>query len=333
MNMQDIIMGILDRKFGLYKQEDGTYKAEIYADYRDEMDNKSAIEICQSSDPQMALWDKLEEWYGDYAWRLRCELEDEIREEMEADDGPYSEGFTDEEDEEFRSIMEELVYWNYPYDHFLKQEFFVNIMLDTGDGNYDYTLNSPYPCWYGQYNERLDEKSSLLWLARQQGYTKTQLWQALRKGDMADPKGFLESCRVEVVNLASSMAVVTFLVRMSLEQLIELNRCIKLQERNGRFYDVTKIPYCGYIILDKETMTGLFDSWCGGGSVLEIQLEKDVRIPIRFIRSALPDGGDGYGVDSVYGMCGSAWRDTVKMIHAPNKIDEMERDMQVKKSA
>ena len=50
-----------------------------------------------------------------------------------------------------------------------KQEFFVNIMLDTGDGNYDYTLNSAYPCWYGQYDARLDEKSSLLWLARQQG--------------------------------------------------------------------------------------------------------------------------------------------------------------------
>ena len=333
MNMQEIITGILDRKFGLYKKEDGTYEAEIYADYRDEMSNENAIKICQSSDPQMALWDKLEEWYGDYAWHLRCELEDEVRVEMESDDEPYPEGLTDEEKEEFQSIMEELVYWKYPYDYFLKQEFFVNIMLDTGDGNYDYTLNSPYPCWYGQYKERLDEKSSLLWLARQQGYTKTQLWQTLRKGDMADPKGFLESCRVEVANLASSMATVTFLVRMSLEQLIELNRCIKLQERNGRFYDATKIPYCGYIVLDKETMTGLFDPWCGGGSLLDIQLEKDVRIPIRFIRSALPDGGDGYSIDSVYGMCGSAWRDTVKKIHVPKNIDEMEKDMQVKKSA
>ena len=68
-------------------------------------------------------------------------------------------------------------------------------------------------------------------------------------------------------------------------------------------------------------------------SLLDIQLEKDVRIPIRFIRSALPDGGDGYSIDSVYGMCGSAWRDTVKKIHVPNNIDEMEKDMQVKKSA
>lgn len=333
MNMQNIITGILDRKFGFYKKEDGTYEAEIYADYRDEMSNKTAMEICQSSDPQIVFWDKMEEWYGDYAWQLRCELEGEIRKEMESEDGPYSKGFTDEEDDEFQSIMEELVYWDYPYDHFLKQEFFVNIMLDTGDGNYDYTLNSPYPCWYGQYKDRLDEKSSLLWLARQQGFTKTQLWKALREGDMADPHGFLESCRVEVANLASSMATVTFLVRMSLEQLIELNRCIRLQERNGRFYDTTKIPYCGYIILDKETMTGLFDPWCGGGSLLDIELEKDVRIPIRFIRSALPDGGDGYSVGSVYGMCESAWRDTVKKIHAPNKIDEMERTMQIKKSA
>ena len=192
--------------------------------------------------------------------------------------------------------------------------------------NYDFTLNSPYPCWYGDYHARLDEKSSLLWLARQQGYTKTQLWQALRKGDMADPKGFLESCRVECANLPSHMATVTFLVKMTLEQLIDLNRCVRLQDRNGRNYDASKNPYCGYIVLGKDTMCGLFDPWSGGGSVLEIQLERDVRLPIKYIWSALPDGcGHGrYGVGSVYGMCGSAWQDTLIKLQMPGNIDRLE---------
>ena len=54
--------------------------------------------------------------------------------------------------------------------------------------------------------------------------------------------------------------------------------------------------------------------------MFEIQLERDVKLPVKYIRSALPDGGDGYAVESVYGMCGSAWtRGGVKMIHAPMK--------------
>ena len=140
-------------------------------------------------------------------------------------------------------------------------------------------------------------------------------------GDMTNPKGFLQSMRVELANLPSAMSTVTFLVELTLEELIELNRLIRLQDRNGHFYDSRKNPYCGYIIIDKNTETGLYDPWNGGGSVFEIQLERDVRLPIKYIRSALPDGGDGYSIDSVYGMCGSAWQcGGVKTIHAPAKL-------------
>lgn len=325
--MRAAVSAILDRKIGYCKQKDGTFECEIYADYRDEMDEKTAAEICSSSDPWLSLWEKMNEWYFEAECQYRSDLRKEVREELESDDGPYPQGFSNEEDAEFESVMDELVCWTYPEDHFLKQDFYVNIMLDTGDGNYDYTLNSVFPCWYGRPEETIDEKSSLLWLARQQGYTKTQLRKALLRGDMADPKGFLESCQVELANLPSHMATLTFLVRMTLRELIELNRCIKLQDRNGHLYDATKNPYCGYIVLGKETMTGLFDPWSGGGSVLEIELEKDVRIPIRFIRSAMPDGCDDcgrYGVGDVYGMCGSAWESSVKEIHAPKNINELE---------
>ena len=320
------VSDFLNKSYFYCKQKDGTFEMEICADYRDEMDGKTAGEICSSSDPWLALWEKMHEWYFEAELQYRSDLEEELREKLESSYGPYHDGLDDAE-YGLGAVIEELVCWTYPEEHFLKREFFVNIMLDTGDGSYDYTLNSAYPCWYGQYDARLDEKSSLLWLARQQGYTKTQLWRALRKGDVADPKGFLDTCRQELANLPSHMATLTFLVRMTLRDLIELNRCIKLQDRNGHFYDATKNPYCGYIVLGKETMTGLFDPWAGGGSVLEIELEKDVRIPIRFIRSAMPDGCDDcgrYGVGDVYGMCGSAWESSVKEIHAPKNIKELE---------
>lgn len=135
---------------------------------------------------------------------------------------------------------------------------------------------------------------------------------------MANPKGFLQSMRVELTNLASAMSTVTFFVEMTLEDLMELNRLVWLQDRNGHFYDSRKNPYCGYIIIDKNTETGLYDPWNGGGSCLEIELEKDVRLPVKYIRSALLDGGDGYAVEKVYGMCGSAWTSGgVKVIRTP----------------
>ena len=320
------VAAVLADKYWYAKQPDGTFRMEIYADYRDEMDDKTAAKICESADPYLALVEKLEEWYFEAEGYSRNELEKEIRQALTDPDGPYPDGLGDAEEERLNDAITDLAYWVYPEDHFLKQEFCVNIMLDTGDGNHDFTLNSPYPCWCGDYSARLDEKSSLLWLARQQGYTKTRLWRALREGDMRDPKGFLESCRVECANLPSNMAAMTFLVKMTLEDLIALNRCVRLQDRNGHFYDATKNPYCGYILLGKDTMCGLFDPWSGGGSVLEIQLERDVKIPIRFIWSALPDGYGygGYGVGDVYGICGSAWQDTLVKITMPKNINELE---------
>lgn len=203
----------------------------------------------------------------------------------------------------------------------MEQEFYVPIMIDTGDGNYDYTLNARFPCYYGpRQGEAMDDRASLVWLAKQQGYTNGQLRKALDEGDMTNPEGFLQSCRVEAANMASHMQTLTFLVTMTLHDLIRLNEVLHWREKDGRVYDNRKYPYCGYIIIDKKCDCGLYDPWSGGGSVLEIQLEKDVKLPIKYIRSALPDGGDGYSIDSVYGLCSSAWHGKVKEIRVPSKI-------------
>ena len=319
--LRQAISEILDTLLGYDRQPDGTYGYEIYADYRDEMDAKTAIGILGAKEPMEAFWETLDEWYREYRWTLEDELEKKVRAKLTDEDGPYPDGLSDEDDEALRDVLLEMVHHDLPADHYLKQEFYVDIMVDTGDGNFDYTLNAAYPCWYGAYDAPIDPKAGIAWLAKTQGYTRGRLRRALRQGDMADPKGFLESMQVELANLPSAMSTVTFLVDLTLEQLIGLNRLIRLQDRDGRNYDSRKNPYCGYVVIDKDTMTGLYDPWQGGGSVFEIQLEKDVRLPVKFIRSALPDGGDGYSVEEVYGMCGSAWKQGgVKMIHAPVKL-------------
>ena len=296
------------------KKPDGYYHEEIYADYRDEMEDSTLKEIMKSEDPEQTFYEKMFEWYRDAEWEIERDLLEAVVASIEtaAPTETYDE-------DEIKDEIRELVSIDYPYEHFLKQEFCVNIFVDTGDGNYDYVLNCVYPHYNGRCGETIDDKASILWLARQQGYTKTDLNKALRKGDIKDPHGFLESMRQEVINHGSHMAILTFLARMTLEEIFELNELLKLQDRNGHFYDAEKRPYCGYILIDKKVECGLYDLWGGGGSILELQLEKDVRLPIRFIRSATVDGGDGCSIRNVYGTDSSIYRDVIKKIHSPKE--------------
>ena len=232
--LKQAVSDVLDTLLSVERQEDGTFSCEIYADCRDEMDDKTAIKLLHSEYPMLTFWEKMDEWYQDYQWTLGEELEKEVRAKLTATDGPYPEGFSDEDDDRMLDTLHDLVYFQLPADHFMKQTFYVNIMVDTGDGNVDYTLNSAYPRWYGKYGEPIDPRAGIAWLAKTQGYTRGRLKRALRKGDMADPKGFLQSMRVELANLSSAMSTVTFLVELTLEQMMELNRLIRLQDRNGR---------------------------------------------------------------------------------------------------
>ena len=298
------------------KKPDGYYHEEIYADYRDEMEDSTLKEIMKSEDPEQTFYEKMFEWYQDAEWEIERNLLEAVVASIEtaAPTETYDE-------DEIKDEIRELVSIDYPYEHFLKQEFCVNIFVDTGDGNYDYVLNCVYPHYNGRYGETINDRASIVWLASQQGYTKTELNKALREGDIKDPKGFLESMRQEVINHGSHMAILTFLARMTLEEIFELNELLKLQDRNGHFYDAENRPYCGYILIDKKAECGLYDPWGGGGSILELQLEKDVRLPIRFIRSATVDGGDGCSIRNVYGTDSSIYReDVVKKIHAPKKV-------------
>ena len=275
------------------------YEVEIYADYRDELSEKTAIEILKSEDPDLALVEYLEEVYRESRWEEEDSIVDKvldyIRSELDID--------LDEYETDIRDYVLNQVEILLPIDHYKKQDVYLDIFIDTGDGNYDYVLNHRYPA-YGGDDGPIPEEASIVWLARTQGYAEDRLRNALNQGDVHDPSGFLRSMRQEMANLPSHMACLTFLVRMTLGQAIDLN------------WDMTQNP-SGSIILDKETMCGLYDMWSGGGSVLEVELERDVKIPYSIIRSALPDGGDGqYSVGETYGMAASAWQETFKQFCA-----------------
>lgn len=321
---QAVLDELRERKYYLTESGDSFFTGEIYADYRDEMDEKTAGEILKTDDPAFAFEEMMDEWYLSTAYDYRDDLKKEIMAAVaNHKEDVFPANLYDEAEAFIDEFIDEHVWFEAPRDHFLDQEFCVNIMVDAGDGNYDYTLNSVYPYWNGRAKDRIHDCAGIVWLAKSQGYNKTQLWNALKSGDMREPHGFLQSMRVELANLPSHMSTVTFLTKMTLRQLIELNQVIIWREKQGRCYDAREYPNCGYILLGKETMTGLYDPWAGGGSVLDVELEKDVRLPIKFIRCALTDEGHlpcEYGIGEVYGMCESAWKPSYKGIHVPKKV-------------
>lgn len=293
------IENILDAYPSLQRKEEGdstTWHYEIFADYRDELSDTSIREILSRKDPWSHFLEKIEEMHSECAWDASTHILNFIIENLEDDQ-------KDEEDEEkLRELLESesLVIFDYPYDHFLKQEVFINIFLDTGDANYDFALNTIVPAWGGESRE-INDKSSLLWLAQQQGYTKEQLQAYLWSEDHQETDSkFLRSVYQELENCVSRINAVTVLVKLTLRDAIRLQEIVAGKKET--------------IVVGKETMVGLYDPWSGTGSVLAIELEKDVEIPTNLIQSALPDGSYGkYSVQDVYGMCRSAWKTTLTL--------------------
>ena len=100
-----------------------------------------------------------------------------------------------------------------------KMRLMLNVWVETGEGNYDYTLNNYIG--YSVTYEPIQEESSLLWLARQQGYSKEELLDAVMNGNTKGSK-FLESVVDEQDNLTSHMNRLEFFIRMSILDVIKI---------------------------------------------------------------------------------------------------------------
>ena len=51
-----------------WKDENGVFYEEIYADYRDTLDDCTLKKICNDDHPREKLWELLDEWYRDCEW-------------------------------------------------------------------------------------------------------------------------------------------------------------------------------------------------------------------------------------------------------------------------
>ena len=239
-------------------------------------------DIAGSDDPREAFYDWLNDAYEDEVDQAWFNLASECSDDLEI------------EHETAWEFLTERVEVRLPEQHFLDQEIHVDILVDTGDGNYDFICNNIAPAWGGCDPDEAHAEASIFWLAGQQGYCMERVTAAL-KGEETEST-FLESLVREVENEASSINVLTFLCTMTLGQWIEVRENWMQASRRGA------------LRIEKDAVCGLFDPWSGAGSVLDLELEHDVVLPIELVHEITPDAClCRYGVDEVYGLVGTAW--------------------------
>lgn len=205
------------------------------------------------------------------------------------------EGFTEEDftDDEIYYLMSENV--DYNIDELLNKTSLNAYFFPSQQDN----LNSEgSQLYYNLANifedeeDRVNEPISpiLTELFSSQGYKLEDL----RNDSLIENSKFLKSFIEELKDLSSDRCMLTVLTRMNLNEFFDV-------------YNTGK-----KITVDENTTLGLYDAVCGGGSCLEIELEKPFSFEVKKdYFEEFNFSGDlinyGYDIDVVYGLGGEFW--------------------------
>lgn len=285
------------------KDDEENNELERYVDYRDEFPKKTIKDILNADNPREMLWDTTTDWdlccddwtYQDEFWSKLAEFceENNIIED------------------EARDYIYETFNWTYP-ESFLNPTFNAVIIINNGDMNYDFSKHNilNYAGGYG-YCDGLEKTAGLYWLAKQQKRL-TLLKKAIDNPEKETESRFVNSCITELENATCNMCALTFLVQMDLNTAIDIiekqKQALKDKVYNEYYPNEVKGTPLGYITLDKSTTCGLFDNWNGGGSMLEISCEKDIKLPLHLIDRI---DTDDY-IQKVYGLSYECWGNDIK---------------------
>lgn len=278
-----------------YELNKNNIEYKLYVDLNDRLDNSIIADFFKSDDPYVAFIDKLNDMQNCSFDKAVKEIIEEVKINWNSRKFPYY--ANKDYIEEWIEDNTVIVFSDLPYQ---KQMVCVNIIIDSGDAKYDFNLNNLQSACRTDLNAPIHNESSLLWLAKEQGYNKTQFKHSLKYPNATASK-LLKSIREEILNTTTEMNAVVFLVKISLEDLFKLNQLNKNQWSKRK------------IRINKDTVCGLYDKWYGGGSLLGIQLEKDLEIPVRKIFSSVPDEAFEYSIANHYCVTSGLWDSVLTM--------------------
>ena len=289
---------------------------EIYWDYRDELSPdtlKEAVDGYKEAgyeNPKNYLSEKLWELNMDYDSYMFDEIEKEIR---NCDNVNVVEYFVN-----YGDLHEDAAEIGYNgidvcVDEILgKSEFRLNILFGTdNERNFDMSsIVSSFGSWRDPDFEYLESDLDILdnaftYLIHQQGHSVKEVYDCLfgnKKGfGSSEEMDFIKSVVNEIVNNPSeALSELCALVKLDGNQYLELLDAVDKGEQ--------------FLTFKKDTMIGLFNDWSGGGSLLEVELDKPFVVPVSMVRNVQVEGSRdkyGYTVDEVYGLIGSCWKDNL----------------------
>ena len=289
---------------------------EVYWDYRDELSPsfiREAVDKYKEAGDVSAkdyLIEKLEGLNFDYDSNMFDEIETELENCENEHVIDYFEKFGDLRDDAFSVGYNGI---DVKVDEILrKSRFHVNVMFATDtERNFDMgSIVSAFGSWRAPdfeglkaYPEMMD--NALTYFVNQQGHSVQEVYDCLLNNTRGfgsnDKMNFVRSVVNDIVNNASdAMSEVTALVELDGYELLELFEEVEKGER--------------YLAFDKDTTMGIFNEWSGTGGLLEFELEKPFVVPTGMVRNVQIEGTKsdwGYSVDSVFGLIGSCWKETL----------------------
>lgn len=94
-------------------------------------------EICNDEHPREKFWELLDECYRDCEWDYADNV---IKQVLKDED--VAELIENLDEDEVRELIRDQFYVKYPEKHYLDQDVLVDLIVDTGDLNYDFVSNS-----------------------------------------------------------------------------------------------------------------------------------------------------------------------------------------------
>ena len=258
------------------------YRVLVFADYDEEIDASKRQQIIQSENPREMFYDALQigidQLYSDEIDYMIEQIKSKFDEQIYGDFDLYY--------DDVRSFLYESITLQMNEKHYLKHQVDVTFIVDVGDGEKDFTLNnfgsnSSFPEIFANEIDVIDSKSGILWLIEQQGYSKMQLFNAIKFNRYCGST-LLQSVANELDEVNTSINALTIVKTMTLGDAIDIIETIKENEN---------------IEFEKETRLGSFDFIGGSGSDMNIQLEEKLIIPTKFIKVQ----DSGISVSDVYG--------------------------------
>lgn len=295
----DIIKEILQNSNYIDGKRDGQYYHTLYLDYNDLKNFDETLmnwfkeeEFVSKEDFYDYLYQYVYEAYEDYESEIYTKIIEEVIEKLQESE------IEDIDEDDIRDYIFDLVFIDYDdvFNMIKNIEIKCYLALTNTNEELNYDLGESGSTYLNDeeisYKEFEKLHNSNIFLCNSQGHSLKELYDYYYEKNKTNSK-FIKSMAQEISEAYYGGAFV-FLFELDLETFLN----IKFDNPN--------------LIISKYTTCGLFDWVDGAGGTLDVELEKDIKVPSNTYKF-YADEENRYGINDTYGLTSSAWEGGIKI--------------------